>query len=242
MDKTKVLHAVIKGYRKVITSRYQYSKLKKDPLLPNTFDEKRIEKFKQYALNYLYPPLAKRDELDAAFAQLDLYTRQPKKLIKIVMTSSRLVFKYGRHLPKMLMAGMKALRAFRKANAFENQLVAAAMQLSLKPPYKVADMYTMIQALSKEEIEQFMESTESLFQILHDQPLVKKIIEVIQFLIDAMKKEPEVYAKEEVLGLTLGLDIIEKGNELFSELSKAEQVLLFEFIMQRERKHLEALF
>ncbi|MFK7979352.1 MAG: hypothetical protein AB8G86_05190, partial [Saprospiraceae bacterium] len=46
--------------------------------------------------------------------------QQPKKLLRILLDSGRLIFKYGRHLPKILNAGLKALRSFRTATQFEN--------------------------------------------------------------------------------------------------------------------------
>jgi len=168
MTPQQTKNAVITGYRKLINKRYQYRELVKEPDLPETFDEERTALFKDYALTYLYPTVEKRKELDEVFLQLDSYVRDPKKLLKMVSMSSRLLFKYGRHLPSMLKAGLKALRSFRKANHFEEQLTREAIRLKMPAPFNFKEIKTLISALSPEELNDFINSTQSLFSILHD--------------------------------------------------------------------------
>ncbi len=241
MTHQETKHAVITGYRKFINRRYQYSVLVKEPDLPGTFDQERIELFKNYALTYLYPTVVRRKELDDAFLQLDNYIRDPKKLLRMVSMSSRLIFKYGRHLPGMLKAGLKALQSFRKANHFEEQLTREAMRLNMPAPFNMKEIKTLISALSPKEMDDFIHSTESLFSILHDRKLVARIIAVISYLGEQMEKEPGVYSIIEREALQLGLELIQKGNELFDLLSKNEQQQLFTFITARERRFLESL-
>ena len=241
MTKQATKNAVITGYRKLINQRYQYTALKKEPDLPGTFDEERTALFKSYALTYLYPTVTRRKELDDAFLQLDSYVKDPVKLMKMVSMSSRLIFKYGRHLPSMLKAGLKALRSFRKANNFEEQLTREAIRLNLPAPFKIDDIKTLISALSFEEMTDFMESTESLFSILHDRKLVAKIIAVIDYLKEQMEKQPETFSNTEVEALTLGFELIQKGNDLFDLLNETEQKQIFTFVTARERRFLESL-
>lgn len=241
MTQQQTKNAVITGYRKLINQRYQYAQLAKEPDLPETFDRDRTALFKEYALTYLYPTVERRKELDDAFLQLDNYVKDPVKLMKMVSMSSRLIFKYGRHLPGMLRAGLKALRSFRKANNFEEQLTREALRLKLPAPFKITEIKTLISALSLEEMTDFIESTESLFSILHDRKLVTRIISVIGYLVEQMEQQPHVFSHTEVEALHLGLELIQKGNDLFDLLTEKEQYQIFTFITARERRFLESL-
>lgn len=240
--KKEILNEVIKGYRTVIQDRYQYDFLNQRYDLPNFFDEERIALFKDYFLDYIYPPPAKRAALDAAFESLDSYIQQPSKLLRILMDSGRLIFKYGRHLPKILRAGLSALRSFRKANNFEHKLVEQALKLDLQPPYGTPEINTLIKGLPKTDLEEFIDSSQALFETLHDRVLVKKILEIVEYLIKKMKSRPKVYTAVEIRGLEIGRDIIKYGDLLFDQLPKEGQQQLFELVIQLEREILEELF
>jgi len=241
-NKQEILNEVIKGYRTVIQDRYQYDTLKEKYDLSKFFNEERISLFREYFLDYIYPPPAKRAELDAAFQSLDGYIQQPGKLLRILMDSGRLIFKYGRHLPKILRAGLSALRSFRQANNFEQKLVAQAIKLDLKPPYGTPEINTLIKGLPKVDLEEFIDSSQALFETLHDRVLVKKIIEIVEYLIGKMRKRPKVYSAVEIRGLEIGRDIIKNGDLLFDQLPKEGQQQLFELVIMLEREVLEELF
>jgi len=234
-------NAVIAGYRKLISQRYQYAEMAKEPDLPETFDRERTALFKDYALTYLYPTVERRKELDDAFLQLDQYIKDPVKLMKMVSMSSRLLFKYGRHLPGMLKAGLKALRSFRKSNNFEEQLTREAVRLKMTAPFDITEIKTLISALSLAEMTDFINSTESLFSILHDRTLVDRIIAVIAYLLEQMNKQPDIFSSTEREALQLGLDLIQKGNDLFDLLTETEQQQIFTFVTAREKRFLENL-
>lgn len=238
----EILNEVIKGYRGVIQDRYQHKTLAKKYDLPDFFNEERITLFREYFLDYIYPPPAKRAELDEAFESLDNYIQQPSKLLRILMDSGRLIFKYGRHLPKILKTGLSALRSFRTANAFEQKLVAKAIELDLPTPYDISEINTLIKALPKSDLEEFIDSSQALFETLHDRVLVKKILEIVEFLIAKMKKRPAVYTAVEIRGLEIGRDIIKNGDLLFDQLPKDGQQQLFELVIKLEREVLEELF
>lgn len=233
---------IIIGYRKVIDERYSYDNLKQFSDLPTSFTKERIDLFKDYFLNYLYPEPLKREELDDAFESLDNYIKHPEKLFPILKDSTSLIFKYGRHLPKILRAGLKALQAFRTANRFELRLVGQAMQNKIQPPYDKEMIYKLIGALKLEEIEEFIQGSESLFDTLHDRKLVAKIKEIVIHLLEKMRKKPQVYSPVEIRGLEIGYDIIKEGDVLFEMLSKEEQELVLSFIVKVERGIIDQIF
>ena len=222
-----ILNEVIIGYRKVIEDRYQYDSLHKKYDLPPFFNEARISLFRDYFLDYIYPPPTKRVELDEAFQSLDGYIKQPAKLLRILLDSGRLIFKYGRHLPKILNAGLKALRSFRTATQFENKLIQQALLSNVTPPYSIEDINEFTKRLPKADLEAFIDSSQNLFETLHDRVLVKKIIEIVEFLIAKMQKRSDVYTPLDIKGLTIGRDIIKNGDLLFDQLPKEGQQQLF---------------
>ena len=241
MDREKILDQIILAYRGLIEKRYDYPLLANRKDLPRTFDEEKVNRFKHYFLDFIYPDPEKRRELNEAFDQLEGYTSQPKKLLSILMESARIVFTYGSSLPKILKAGFSALRSYQAATKFENKLVDAAIDFGMTTQVDEDDMKQLLRSLDQSEIEAFMSQTESLFATLHDRSLVKKIKTIVQALIDKMKKKPAIFTAKEIEGLELGKEIIVKGDDLFQELSDEDQQNIFSFIIAYEREFLEIL-
>jgi hypothetical protein len=242
LSEKQVFNEIIRGYRIVINDRYQYKNLKEKYQLPNSFDPERVALFRNYFLDNLYPDIEKREELNDAFDSLDNYIKKPEKLLRLIIDSGSLIFKYGRHLPGISKAGIRALKSFVTANRFESKLVEKALEFQLAPPYKKEELDILIKSLSFKEIEEFIDSTKVLFETLNDRVMVKKIIEIVQYLINRMKKHPEVYSAVEIRGLEIGFEIIEQGNILFEQLPKADQEQIFDFVVKIERDVLEVLF
>ena len=241
-EKSQILKEVIIGYRKVVQDRYLYKNLKDRKDFPDSFTEQRVDKFKSYFLNNLYPPPEKREVLNEVFDSLDNYIKHPEKLMRVLVDSTSLIFKYGRHLPKIVRAGLKALKSFRSASRFEENLVEKAIAQNQNPPYSIIQLENLIKTLSRKEIEDFMESSLTLFDTLHDRTLVAKIKKIMDHLIEKMKKRPKVYSPAEIKGLEIGKEIIEKGDSLFEELSTEEQQKIFTFIIKMERDEMDRIF
>lgn len=238
----QILKPLIKGYRNVIDERYQLQNLNNKYELPEGVDEYVVEEIKLFFLNYIYPDIVKREELNGAFQTLDENITNPQKLLGLLSESVKLIFKHGHHLPKIMSAGLKALKSFRAATKFENTLVNAAIKNKIKPPYNTPKINRLIQTLSLSEIEAFIDSTEALFMIMYDTALVKKIQEVISYLIERMKKKPKMFSQQEVRGLEIGLEMIAKGDKVLNNLSKEHQDMLIQFIIQVEKDYLHDLF
>ena len=141
-----------------------------------------------------------------------------------------------------MLAGLKALKSYRAATGFELTLVKAAINEQIEPPYSIEKINTLIQTLSLEEIEQFIDSTESLFMVMYDDILVKKIQEVIGYLIDRMKINTELFTADEVKGLEIGLEMIKRGDDVLNSLSEEHKDILIQLIIQVEKDNLEELF
>jgi hypothetical protein len=242
MPQDTVLNAVIIGYRRNIQNRYQYDNLKKTYSLPETITEDTVNAIKAYFLEYVYPTVEKRKELNDAFEALDTFIKHPSKLLGILKQSLKLIFNYGKSFPKILSAGIKALKSFRTATKFENNLVQAALDNTETPPYSDTQVNNLILQLSREDIDEFIDSSQTLFEIIHDETLVKNIKDVLSFLIDLMKAKPKIYASEDIKAIEIGLEMITQAEVLFTKLNKEDQKVLIGFITKIERDNVDRLF
>ena len=219
MTREKILKDIIEGYRNTIYQRYQYQYIKDTYGIPDSINEDTVNQLRNYFLNYMYPEYNTRAELNAAFKSLDNYIKHPQKLLRILLDAAKLIFRYGRHLPKILNTGLNAMKTFRAATNFENNLVDEAIKNKIKAPYDLSKIDALIKLLSRKEIEKFIEISKSLFEILHDRILIEKIKEVIQYLILVMREKEESYSLSEIKGLEMGLKMITEGDKLFNRLS-----------------------
>ena len=242
MKKSKVLDEIIIGYRGVVNNRYQYQKLKQQYDLPKTITEVDIENIKNYFLTYIYPDLERRKGLNEAFESLDHFIKNPRILLNLLKDSLTLLFTHGRYLPKILYAGLKAIKSFRAATKFENSLVSSALENKIKPSYTEDKIQELIQQLPFDEIEEFIASTESLFLIVHDTVLVNKVKEIMVFLISRMKKKTNLFSKTDIQAVTIGMEMIEEGEALLNSLTDEDRAIVIQYITKIERDYLENLF
>ncbi|MEM1337777.1 MAG: hypothetical protein AAF634_11045 [Bacteroidota bacterium] len=241
MTRAEILQGIIEGYRESIRERYQYQNLKRQYTIPETIPEETVVGFRDFFLDYVYPDFEKRMELDRAFQSLDDYIKHPQKLIQVVLDASKLIFTYGRHLPKILSAGLKALKSFRAATKFETHFIEQAIENNIQPPYDLAKIDRLIRLLSRAEIEDFIATSQSLFETLHDKVLIKKIIEVIEYVILMMRKNEKNYTLSQIKGLQFGLEVLKEGNQLFNTLHQKDQELLIILITKIERDRLDQI-
>ena len=239
MTRAKILEEIIKGYRNTIYQRYQYQKIKDTYKIPESINEETVNSLRNYFLDYMYPELKKRAELNEAFKSLDNYIKHPKKLLRILLDASKLIFNYGRHLPKILNAGLKAMKSFRAAAGFENRFVDEAIKNNIAAPYDLAKIDILLKLLPREEIEKFIDNSQSLFEVLHDRVLTEKIKEIIQYIILVMKKDKKSYSTSQIRGLEIGFEMLNEGDKLFNALAKKDQQKLFYLITEIERDMLE---
>ena len=242
MEREEILKEIIEGYRNTISQRYQYKNINSKYEIPESITEETVNSIRDYFLNYIYPDFEKRAELNEAFQSLDNYTKHPEKLIRVLVDSVRLIFSHGRHLPKILKSGLKAMNTFKAATNFENNLVDEAIKNKITAPYSLSKINSLIKLLSLKEIQQFIDSSISLFEILHDQTLFEKIKEVIHTLINIMKKKNESYSINEIRGLEIGLEMLNEGNALFNKLTTEDQKIFVPFIVQIEQDTLDNIF
>lgn len=226
---------LISGYRKLVDQRYQYDELKQLHHIPSSITKKKVEELKTYFLEYIYPEYSTRQVLNEAFDSLDGHIKHPEHLLRLLIDSSAIIFRYGRSLPKILRAGIKALQSFRKATKFEKILIKTAKNNQIRIPFDEAKIKMLVATLSDKEIEDFIKDGQDLFQVILDRPLVEKILKIMDTLIAKMLKRPNVYAQAEVEGLRMGYKIIEGGYSLLEGIPTSEQTQLLDLIVNIER-------
>jgi hypothetical protein len=242
MARAKILDEIIEGYRNTIYQRYQYHNIKDTYGIPESINEETVNQLRDYFLNYMYPESDTRAELNKAFKSLDNYIKHPQKLLRILLDATKLIFRYGRHLPKILNSGLNAMKTFSVATDFENNLVDEAIKNKVEAPYDQLKIDGLIKLLSRKEIEKFIENSESLFEILHDKILIEKIKEVIQYLIGVMSEKEEAYELSQIKGLEIGFEMINEGCKLFNRLTKEDQRNLINLITEIEKDNLDRIF
>lgn len=237
----EILDGVIIGFRNLINGRYQFENIRSQYDIPESFNEDRIERYRHFFLDQVYPHPEKRELLDEAFRSLDNYLTHPDKLVRILLDSFAVVLKHGRSIPRLMGAGMKAFRSFRIATEFEEKLVRKAKSSGKLPPYSEDDINSFIKSLRRKEIDEFIVNTKALLELLYDRALVREIIVMINELIFKMKKSRRTYSDAEIGGLEIGLEMLNEGNKLFDELSREDQLRIFDIIIEIEVDHLEAV-
>lgn len=242
MEEENILKEIITGYRNLIQHRYQYQNITARYEIPDSIDAATVDKVRGYFLDYIYPDYSKRVELNEAFESLDSYIKRPEKLFRMLMDSIRLFFKYGTHIPKILSTGLKALKSFRAASGFEAQLAEMAIKHNVSAPYDKTKINRLLKNLSRDEIEQFIETSESLLFVFRDKKLIQEIIEILAYLIQRMEAKKNLYSVNEVKGIALGLEMLKKGDALFNQFSYNDQQLLIQLIIQIERSILDDVF
>lgn len=241
MQKEELKEAIINGYRTFIYERYDYEKIKDSYDIPKSINKTVLDDLRAYYLSHIYPQYQQRKALEEAFYSLDRFIQQPQKLVALLFDATKLIFKYGRSLPKILGTGLKALQTFNAAQKFEHTLVSEAIRLEMKGPFDEQKIKTLLQSIPRKEIDAFVETSQSLFETLHDRPQVKKIKEIIQYVLTIMRRNPNRYSKDQIKGLEMGYALLYEGDTLLQQLPLKDQIKLIRLITEIELDMLNKL-
>lgn len=238
----EILDGVVIGFRNLVKDRYQFDKIVAKYDIPDSFDQERMNRYRDFFLEQMYPAPEDREVLNEAFKSLDNYLTHPDKLLRILFDSAAIVLRHGKSIPKLMGAGIKGFKSFRTATEFEEKLVRKAKSSGKLPPYSNDDINSFIKALRRTEIDGFIANVRDLLEILYDRALVSEIIKITQELIARMKKHRRRYSESEIAGLEVGMNMMIEGNKLFDELSADDQLKIFDIIIHIEVDVLEELF
>ncbi|CAN5225708.1 hypothetical protein BH09BAC1_BH09BAC1_05790 [soil metagenome] len=233
---------LIDKYRQIIADRYDYSKLTEFKPLPEGITRETVEEIRDYFLNSIYPEPAKRHELDEAFAQLQSYVHQPAKVWGILGNLTGAIFRFGSMLPAALKTGIISMEAFSAAKNFEQTMKKAALASEYTLPLTDEQFIHCLSTLPRAKLDSFALDVGRLFRSMANTKLLSKTIEIMKDVVKKMESKPQVYTKDEIAGINMGLDIMQKGLELFSKYPEKTKDKMVEYIVERERLFIDEVY
>lgn len=227
---------LIESYQQSLVRRYSDEALRAYPKFQSIKREK-IDSLIQFFLDHLYPKYEERLVLDNAFDSLAGFVNNPSKIWGILGNLAMSIFRFGKHFPMALKAGLSALHSYITAHQFEDSLVS---ELSgSQNPDEILNtpegMERLIAKIPKEKADAFRKDIGALFKIFSDEALVKKIILIMEDILVKMEGKTSVYTEADKKGIGLGIQILKEGRQIFDRLSKGEIDLILQAIDEIER-------
>ncbi|MCZ8155377.1 MAG: hypothetical protein O9264_04600 [Leptospira sp.] len=227
---------VIEAYQKSLVKRYSSESLLAYPQY-KSISRSTIDLMIQFFIDALYPEHSKRLELDAAFQSLSGFVNHPSKLWGILGNLAASIFKFGRHFPAALSAGLAALHSYVTAHKFEETLIREAITESEEgDPFSSDESFNRILArIPQKDADAFRQDITKLFKIFTDGVLVDKIVIIMQDVLKRMESKGSLYTIDDHRAIQLGINILRQGKFIFERLSKDEMLLIIGAIDTIER-------
>ena len=231
---------LIDKYRQLVAERYDYELIKDD--LPDNVGQQEVEDLRYYFLHYLYPEPHERRELDEAFSYLENYVTQPSKVWGILGNLAGAVFRFGSMLIDALKAGLVSLDAHISAKRFEEDLYLAAMRHDFAIPLTDAQFKECMRSIERRRVERFIDDIGKLFTSMSNTRLLAKTIDIMHDVVAKMERRKRIYTADEVAGIKLGINILQKGYELFKDYPEQTKKAVVAFIVAQEHQFTEELY
>lgn len=235
-NKEALINELIDKYRDLVSDRYEFEKLESQFVLDESVTKELTDQVKAYFLDYIYPSPEQRRILNKAFDDLDRHIKNPSHLLKLIGDAPAIFLKFGWQFPKALKAGFQSLKSFRKASKFEGDLLRIAEDLKIKSPISYNDFELIMANLSEDELREFIDDFEGLFNSLTDIKLLEKTTKILKELVVKMETENKFFSKEEIAAIKIGIGILENGYHLFDNMSDAEKKEMVSLIMKAEHQ------
>lgn len=233
---------IINKFREMIEKRYEYTALKQRFEIPPAITEDVILEIKNYFLDTIYPHAAERKKLEAAFKDLADYVRSPKKIWGLFGDMARALFKFGRHFMQALRAGIDSLNSFLGAKKFEQSMADIANKNGIAPPMTDADFEDTLYQLPREDIEKFINDVKNLFGAMVNTVLLKKTMDILQHVIETMERKPGTFPQQDVEGIKLGKDLLQRGYSIFSKYDEPTKKAIVDFIYKNEMWFIDEVY
>lgn len=235
-------HHLINKYREVVAARYDYKEIKKSVKIPKGITSSMINTLRNYFLTNLYPESVQREKLDAAFTELENYMMHPSKIWNLLGNITSAVFRFGFQFPAAVKAGIVSMEAYTSAKHFENTLTHAALDKGYTIPLTDEEFYSCLTAIPKADLEKFISELEHLFASFTNTELLEKTISIMNDVVVKMKSKSDIYGPSEVEAIELGIDIMQKGLELFKTYDDETKQAILDFVTNNERDFLNSLY
>lgn len=233
---------IIEKFREMVAKRYQYEDLRQRLDMPPSITPEIIEDVKEYFLGTIYPEPDERQRLEKAFGNLAGYIKQPKKVWGLFGNMAGALFKFGRHFLQAFKAGLASLDSFVGAKKFEQGMAEIANKNGIQPPMTDEEYEDCYYQLERIEILQFINDVKSLFGAMVNTPLLLKTIAILDNVIETMKKNPKLYPAEDVDGIVLGRELLQRGYELFSKYDETTKQIMVDIIYRNEMWYVDYVY
>lgn len=218
-------------YQNSLQKRYSPENLKLYPEF-SSIPRSKIDQLLYFFLEYLYPEYSKRKELDSAFDALSGFVNHPTKIWGILGNLAMSIFRFGKHFPTALKAGLAALHSYVTAHQFEEELVTELDLVENQIGLLGSEfaMEFLISKVEKEKADAFRKDIGALFKVFSDAELIRKIILIMEDILLKMESKGSLYTEEDRKGISLGLSILKEGRKIFDEMKEEEIHLILQAI------------
>ncbi|MBE7439654.1 MAG: hypothetical protein HS115_14455 [Spirochaetales bacterium] len=237
--------AVIQAYRQSLLERYDLAYLEKIPGLQlAAIEEATVYQLRAFFLNHLYPEASERAALDGAFAELKNVIASPRKLLALIGTAGRSLFKLGTLIPSALSAGLHTAEAVVDIRKLENRLTEEARKLGWTvAQVQDTDLFKeLVRRIPRREIERFRKELNKLFLDLANRELLRTTLGIMEDARNRMAERTDLFSASELAGIDHGLGIMKAGLDLFNQLSDEQIQAVHQGVNAIELHWYDALF
>ncbi|TGN20108.1 hypothetical protein [Leptospira idonii] len=228
---------VIEAYQNSLKERYSAESLSRFPKY-SSIKRETIDLLIGFFTEFLYPKYEERLKLDSAFQALAGFVHHPAKVWGILGNIAASIFRFGRHFPLALKAGLAALHSYVTAHSFEEILIRE-VNSEENPSLAISSNESFTKILGRipqKDADAFRADIGKLFHTFTDEVLVNKIILIMDDILRKMETKENLYTETDKRGIDLGIQILKKGRFIFDRLSKQEMFLVIEAIDEVERE------
>lgn len=142
------------------------------------------------------------------------------------------IFRFGKHFPMALKAGLAALHSYVTAHQFEEELVLELDRRENKVSLLQSEfaMDSLIAKVEKKKADAFRKDIGALFKVFSDAELIRKIILIMEDILVKMESKGSLYTEEDRKGITLGVSILKEGRGIFDQMKEEEINLVLQAI------------
>jgi hypothetical protein len=231
---------LINKYRDLISNRYDIV-IKNIDKAPVKLKASVAKEIKDFSLAHVYPEPLQRRKLDAAFAELEKFVSNPSLVWGLLGSLPKAILQFGTHLPSAIRAGLKALEAYTSAISFESYMLQAAIDRGYTAPLTDEQFMDCLKHIPKEKLENFIKEASVLFSVITHTVLLSKTIIIMKDVIKRMESKPNLYNKDQIGAIQIGLDLMEKGYKLLEPYDEETKHAIISFIATTEVNFLSEL-
>jgi hypothetical protein len=211
--------AVIDFYREEIRQRYELERMRQVKHFDAIPDEMLLA-LRNFFLERLYPPRETREEMHAAFDDLGQLLRSPKRLGHLLRAALFSMLRLGAHLPAALSAGIAAVDALRETRKLETSMMEVAQSLNIDPEHTSdrGTMLRLIAGLPEKTVRKLIADVLRLFEALSDVKMLSGMLRIMERCKETMESRPDIYTDQDRSSISLGLEVLRGGHDLFLQL------------------------